>query len=74
MNNTKQCDQSTGTVPEKFYNILQYLNCKYESIKFTMCIAEQSKLQFLDMVVISDQQGNAITRIYHKPIGTGLYS
>ena len=25
------------------------------TIKFTMCMAEQSKLLFLDMVVISDQ-------------------
>ena len=36
-------------------NILQYLNRKHDSIKFTMCMAEQSKLQFLDTVVISDQ-------------------
>ena len=36
-------------------NTLQYLNRKHDSIKFTICLAEQSKLQFLDMVVISDQ-------------------
>ena len=35
-------------------NILQYLNRKHYSIKFTMCMAKQSKLQFLDIVVISD--------------------
>ena len=34
---------------------------KHGSIKFTMCMAEQSKLQFLDMVIISDQ--TTITRI-----------
>ena len=43
-------------------NILQFLNSKHDSIKFTMCMAEQSKLQFLDMVIISVQ--TTITRIY----------
>ena len=45
------------------------------TIKFTMCIAEQSKLQFLDMVIISDQtKQHYYTDIYHKPTDTGLYS
>ena len=56
-------------------NILQYLNRKLDTIKFTMCLAEQSKLQFLDMVVISDQtKQHYYTDIYHKPTDTGLYS
>ena len=56
-------------------NILQYLNRKHDSIKFTMCMTEQSKLQFLDMVVISDQtKQHYYTDIYHKPTDTGLYS
>ena len=56
-------------------NILQFLNSKHDSIKFTMCMAEQSKLQFLDMVIISDQtKQHYYTDIYHKPTDTGLYS
>ena len=40
-----------------------------------MCKAKQSKLQFLDMVVISDQtKQHYYTNIYHKPTDTGLYS
>ena len=38
-------------------------------------MAEQSKLQFLDMVIISDQtKQHYYTDIYHKPTGTVLYS
>ena len=45
------------------------------TIKFTMCMAEQSKLQFLDMIVISDQtMQHYYTDIYHKLTDTGLYS
>ena len=48
-------------------NILQYLN-RIHAIKFTMCIVEQSKLQFLDMVIISVQTKlHYYTDIYHKP-------
>ena len=40
-----------------------------------MCMAEQSKLQFLDMVIISDQiKQHYYSDIYHKPIDTGLNS
>ena len=61
-------------------NILQYLNRKHDSIKFIMCImcmAEQSKLQFLDMVVMMIVMRNKTkqhycTNIYHKPTDTGL--
>ena len=46
-------------------NILQYLNRKQDCIKFTMCLAKQSKLQFLDMVVSSDQtKQHYYTNIY----------
>ena len=56
-------------------NVLQYLNRKHDSIKFTMCMVEQSKLQFLDMVVISDQtKQHYYMDIYHKPTENGLYS
>ena len=40
-----------------------------------MCMAEQSKLQFLDMIVISDQtKQHYCTDTYHKPTSTGFYS
>ena len=40
-----------------------------------MCMAEQSKLLFLDMVVISGQtKQHYYTDIYHKPTDTELYS
>ena len=40
-----------------------------------MCMAEQSNLQFLDMVVFRDQTKlHYYTDIYHKPTDTGLYS
>ena len=56
-------------------DILQYLNRKHDSIKFTMSMAEQFKLQFLDMVVISDRtKQQYYTDIYHKPADTRLYS
>ena len=56
-------------------NIPQYLNRKHDSIKFTMCMAEQFKLQFLDMVVINDQtKQHYYADVYHKPTDTGLYS
>ena len=56
-------------------NILQYLNRKHDSVKFTMCMAEQSKLQFLDMVVISDQtKQHYYMDINLKPTDTRLYS
>ena len=56
-------------------NILQYLNRKHDFIKFTMCMVEQSKLQFLDMVVFSDQTKQYYyTDIYHKLTDSGLYS
>ena len=55
-------------------NILKYLNCKHGAIKFTMCLAEQARLQFLDTTVISDQtRSHYYTDIYHKPTDTGLY-
>ena len=56
-------------------NILKYLIRRHDSIKFTMCMAEQSKLQFLDMVVISDEtKQHYYMDIYHKPTDTGIYS
>ena len=56
-------------------NVLQFLNCKHDSIKFTMCMAEQSKLKFLDMVVISGQtKQHYYMGTYHKPTDIGLYS
>ena len=40
-----------------------------------MCKTEQSKVQFLDMVVIRDQSKQHYnTDIYHKPTDTCLYS
>ena len=40
-----------------------------------MCMAEQTELQFLDIVVISDQtKQHYYTDIYHKPTDTGPYS
>ena len=40
-----------------------------------MCMAEQSKLQFLDMIVIIDQtKQHYYTDIYLKPTDTRLYS
>ena len=43
------------------------------TIKFTICLAKQSKLRFLDMAVISDPtKQHYYTDIHHKPTGTGL--
>ena len=52
-------------------------NNKHDSIKLKMNMAEQFKLQFLDIVVISaptKQHYYTDIYIYHKPTDTGLYT
>jgi hypothetical protein len=57
---------------ERAHVILEYLNSQHPNIKFTMELANNHKLPFLDTCVVRKERGYTTT-IYRKKTFTGVY-
>ena len=60
-------------LPDKIGYIVNQLNTFNENIQLTYEMEEESKLAFLDVMVIGNTNNDINTTVYRKPTNTDIY-